>query len=275
VREEDGSVRDLTPGENVKADLLGWSADGATFWITSNARDPQVFDLYAYDTATYESRLVYENPGMFISAISRDGRWLAMDKPITSADSDVYVVDLQSGGEPVLITEHEGNVAHGTYDFTPDSAALIYATNAHGDIRLVQVLSEPGSNTRQQFIPDRVTKAVIDGLEAVEIDEDDAETVSGGDPLTDGLHKRRAIEKAGQRVAVRRIDRRLFGEPAFAHFSAEPLIRLDQLGLAHRQVLVLRKDAVYPQWAVQPLRQRRCVCGGCGHAPRKAVARSR
>lgn len=133
VREADGSVRDLTPGDNVKADLLGWSADGGTFWITSNARDPQVFDLYAYDAATYESRLLYENPGMFISAISRDGRWLAMDKPTTSADSDVYVVDLRAGGEPVLITAHQGDVSHGTYDFTPDGAALIYATNEHGE----------------------------------------------------------------------------------------------------------------------------------------------
>ena len=133
VREEDGTVRDLTPGENVKADLLGWSADGSAFWITSNARNPEVFDLYAYDATTYESRLVYENPGMFIAAISRDGRWLAMDKPITSANSDVYVVDLQSGGEPVLVTEHEGDVSHGTYDFTPDSSALIYATDEHGE----------------------------------------------------------------------------------------------------------------------------------------------
>ena len=133
VREGDGTIRDLTPGDNVKADLLGWNADGSSFWITSNARDPEVFDLYVYDAATYESRLLYENPGMFVAAISRDGRWLAMDKPVTSANSDVYVVDLNSGGEPVLVTEHEGDVSHGTYDFTPDSAALIYATDEHGE----------------------------------------------------------------------------------------------------------------------------------------------
>ena len=133
VRELDGTIRDLTPGDNVKADLLGWNAARDTFWVTSNARDPEVFDLYAYDAATYESRLVYENPGMFVAAISRDGRWLAMDRPITSANSDVYVVDLNSGGEPVLVTEHEGDVSHGTYDFTPDSAALIYATDEHGE----------------------------------------------------------------------------------------------------------------------------------------------
>lgn len=133
VRELDGTVRDLTPGANVKADLLGWNAARDAFWVTSNVRDPEVFDLYAYDPVTYESRLVFQNPGMFITAVSPDGRWLAIDKPNTSADSDVYLVDLQSGGEPRLITAHEGAVAHGTYAFTPDSRQLIYGTDEHGE----------------------------------------------------------------------------------------------------------------------------------------------
>lgn len=133
VRELDGTVRDLTPGENVKADVLGWNAARDTFWITSNARDPEVFDLYAYDADTYESRLVFENPGMFIADVSPDGRWLAIDKPVTSADSDVYLVDLHGDREPRLVTAHEGDVAHATYAFTPDSRQLVYGTNAHGE----------------------------------------------------------------------------------------------------------------------------------------------
>src|SRR5690606_40462002 len=110
-----------------------WTAARDTIWITSNARDPEVFDLYAYDPATYESRMVFENPGMFISAASPDGRWLAIDKPNTSADSDVYLVDLQGDGEPRLITPHEGAISHGTYTFTPASRQLVYATNEHGE----------------------------------------------------------------------------------------------------------------------------------------------
>ncbi|HYC98556.1 S9 family peptidase, partial [Brevundimonas sp.] len=133
VRELDGTVRDLTPGAAVKADLLGWNATRDTFWVTSNARDPEVFDLYAYDADTYESRMVFENPGMFIADVSPDGRWVAIDKPVTSADSDVYLVDLQGDREPRLITAHEGDVAHGTYGFTPDSQKLVYGTNAHGE----------------------------------------------------------------------------------------------------------------------------------------------
>jgi dipeptidyl aminopeptidase/acylaminoacyl peptidase len=136
VRERDGSLRDLTPGENLKADFLGWRNDGAAFWVTSNERNPQVFDLYEYDTANYQRRLVYENPGMEIADISRDGRWLAMVRPRTTADSNIYLVDLQATGaarEPRLITEHAGNISYGVHEFTRDNTALIYSTDEHGE----------------------------------------------------------------------------------------------------------------------------------------------
>ncbi|MDP8994866.1 MAG: S9 family peptidase, partial [Pseudomonadota bacterium] len=48
VRERDGTLRDLTPGERHKAQFVGWSGDGRTFWIATNERNPQMFDLYAY-----------------------------------------------------------------------------------------------------------------------------------------------------------------------------------------------------------------------------------
>jgi dipeptidyl aminopeptidase/acylaminoacyl peptidase len=136
VRERDGALRDLTPGENLKSDFLAWRADGAVFWVTSNERNPQVFDLYEYDTATYARRLIFENPGMEIADISRDGRWLALLRPRTTADANIYLVDLNATGparEPRLITEHTGNINYGVHEFTRDNAALIYSTDEHGE----------------------------------------------------------------------------------------------------------------------------------------------
>ena len=134
VRELDGTLTDLTPGENIKASFGGWRADNEVFYIWSNERDSAAFDVYAYDAEDYERELIYENPGFQPGAMSRDGRWLAMDKPITSADSDIYLVDLAAETpEPVLITEHKGNIAYSTYDFTSDSASLIFATNEFGE----------------------------------------------------------------------------------------------------------------------------------------------
>lgn len=133
VQALDGSIRDLTPGENVKAGLLGWNADGKTFYVTSNARDPEAFDVYAYDAETYASRIVFQNTEFSPSEISPDGRWLSLDKSNTSADSDIYLADLQTGGAPVLITPHQGAIQYGSYTFTPDSKALIYGTDEHGE----------------------------------------------------------------------------------------------------------------------------------------------
>lgn len=134
VREPDGTMVDVTPGEEVKAFFGGWRGDNEVFYVWHNGRDSASFDLYSVNPAGYATDLVFENPGFQPGALSDSGRWLAVDKPRTSADSDVYVVDLSAEApEPVLVTAHEGNVAHATYDFSPDESKLIYSTNEFGE----------------------------------------------------------------------------------------------------------------------------------------------
>ena len=135
VRAADGALRDLTPGDKLKANFVGWLADGSGLWLTTNERDPKFFDLYRYDVADYSRQLVFQNDaGFSVADVSGDGRWLALVKSRTSADSDVYVADLSAAAvAPVLITEHEGNIAHDVYCFTPDSTSLVYATDEHGE----------------------------------------------------------------------------------------------------------------------------------------------
>lgn len=103
-------------------------------WITSNARNPEAFDVLAYDTTTFEHRVLFQNPGGFSPVeVSRDGAWLALQKANTSADSDVYLVDLRGEGEPALITPGDAPVSTSVYGFTPDSKTLVFATDAHGE----------------------------------------------------------------------------------------------------------------------------------------------
>ena len=117
VRETDGSSVDLTPGDNLKAGFLAWAGDGESFYLTSTERDQKSFDVYRYSASDYSREMVFENDGFQISAISDDGRWLALGKPRTSADSDIFVVDLDSDSpEPMLITGHMGNISHGVYE---------------------------------------------------------------------------------------------------------------------------------------------------------------
>ena len=135
VRELDGTARDLTPGDEVRSLFTGWSPDGASFYVLANDRDPQLMDLYRVDATSYARELIYRNDeALSIADVSSDGRWLAAVKPNSSADSDIYLVDLDADARaPRLITEHEGDVAHGVYGITPDDAALIYSTDAGGE----------------------------------------------------------------------------------------------------------------------------------------------
>lgn len=134
VREENGENQDLTPGENLKAAFVRWSDDGENFYLITTERDPRNFDIYRYSADTYSREIVYENPGYQVADISGDGRWVVLDKPRTSADTDILVVDLVGDNrEPVLITPHIGNITHSTIGIAPNNRTLIYLTDEYGE----------------------------------------------------------------------------------------------------------------------------------------------
>ena len=135
VRELSGETRELTPGDEAKAQFLGWSDDRQHFFVLTNERDPSAFDLYRYAVKDYARTLVVQNDEAFeISAVSPDGHYAALVKPRTSADSDIYLLDTDAKDQsPELITRHNGNVSHDVYDFTRDSKSLVYATDENGE----------------------------------------------------------------------------------------------------------------------------------------------
>jgi len=133
VRERDGSTRDLTPGDKLKASFAGWKPDGSGFYVATNERDPKFFDVYLYEAAGYARKMVYQNDsGMNVSSISRDGNWLAFDKPNTTSDSDVYIYNLQTR-QMKHITPHKEPASHAAATFDPASTRLLYTTNADGE----------------------------------------------------------------------------------------------------------------------------------------------
>ncbi|RMD89428.1 MAG: S9 family peptidase [Alphaproteobacteria bacterium] len=216
VREEDGTSRDLTPGERLKAGFLGWTASGDAFFVTSNERDPRAFDVYRYDATDYSRVLVFENPGLSPAAVSPDGRWLALGRPRTSADSDILLVDLAGDDRtPELITPHEGDVSYSVMGFTPDSGTLIYGTNEHGEFteawaydlargEVAPLVSADWDVLDVRFSPDgryRVSAVNEDARTRVEIrDTANGETVAfNGLPAGDLGSVR--FDRAGRQVA--------------------------------------------------------------------------
>ncbi len=135
VQSPDGEVTDLTPGEKVKAGIMGWSEDGASFYLYTNERDGAAFDIYRYNTVDYDRSSVYTNEqGLDLGDISANGRWVVMARNNSNADSDLFLTDLADDNpQPLNITPHQGDISHGSYAFTADSSQLIYATNEFGE----------------------------------------------------------------------------------------------------------------------------------------------
>lgn len=129
VIETDGSERDLTPGEKLKAMFAGFSHDGSRFFVLSNERDPRYFDVYAYDATTYARERIYTNEaGYQPGPISGDGRWIGLSKPDTTVNNDIYLFDRQSGALTHL-SPHQGAAQFAIQDFAPDGSHLLYTSN--------------------------------------------------------------------------------------------------------------------------------------------------
>lgn len=133
VRELDGSVVDLTPGEELKAAFLSWSQDGEYFFVATNERDQRYFDVYEYRTEDYAREMIFaNNSGLDFADISSDRQKIALEKTNTNADSDMFLFD-RASGETTLLTPHDGEVQHYPEDFSPDGSALLFTTDADSE----------------------------------------------------------------------------------------------------------------------------------------------
>jgi dipeptidyl aminopeptidase/acylaminoacyl peptidase len=149
VRELDGSERDLTPGDKLKAQFAGWAGDDTAFYVATNERDARYFDLYRYDAKSYARTQVFKNDaGWQLSDVSRDGRWLTLGKVNTTADSDVHLADLKSG-EIKHISPHQGVARYESQDFAPDGRELLMTTNDGGEFTRVIAYDLASGKTRE------------------------------------------------------------------------------------------------------------------------------
>jgi dipeptidyl aminopeptidase/acylaminoacyl peptidase len=138
LRDLDGTERDLTPGDKVKANFAGWSHDRKSFFFTTNERDPRFFDLYEMPLDTLKPTMVYKDEtGFDIGDISNDKKFIAFDKSGGSpADSDIYLYNVATK-ELKNITTHSGDVANNAQAFDVSSKSLYYLTDAGSEFRYV------------------------------------------------------------------------------------------------------------------------------------------
>ena len=151
VRTPDGHERDLTPGDKLKAAFAGWTRDGGAFYVSSNERDQRFFDLYRYDAKSYDRVLFYQNDHGYIPAlVSPDGRWVALIKPNTTSDTDIYLWDSTTKAV-THVSAHTGPVSYQPSTFDPASKYLYYLTDEGSEFtRLKRYAVEDGRHEEVQ-----------------------------------------------------------------------------------------------------------------------------
>ena len=136
VMDPGGSTQDLIQDSTAKAMYAGWSYDKKKLYYMSNSRDKQFFDLMRIQIESdkkegnlYPSTLVYQNnEGLNPAAISNDDRYIALGKSITTNNSEMYLLDTQSGNLKHL-SKHEGNVQFAPQYFSLDGKKLFFLTD--------------------------------------------------------------------------------------------------------------------------------------------------
>ena len=149
VRELDGSITDLTPGEGLKANYLGWAHDDRSFFISTNERDKRFFDVYEITIGDgYERSLVYKDTtGYQFAAISPDERYIAFMRPYTTSDSDIFLLDRERDTLENL-TAHEGEISNEAQTFSPDGSSLYFLTDEGREFQYL-VRHDLASGTRE------------------------------------------------------------------------------------------------------------------------------
>lgn len=124
----DTVAKDLTPWPNSANSFYGWSSDKRSMYVTSNQRNPQTFDLWKLDTATWEATLLYQNDSAYdVAGVSKTERYIGLNKSITTDKNELYLFDRVTKTMKRLSNDNEArwNVAA----IEKNDSILYYSTN--------------------------------------------------------------------------------------------------------------------------------------------------
>ncbi len=136
VQTPEGDLKDLIQDSTAKAQFGGWSYDKKLLYYSSNSRDKRYFDLYKVqidskqsESKIYPSTLLYKNEqGLDVAAISNDDLYVALTQSITTNNSNMHLLDTQTG-KTQLLSDHQGDMQFEPQYFSLDGKKLFYLTN--------------------------------------------------------------------------------------------------------------------------------------------------
>ena len=147
VRNEDGTVTDLTPDSTARASFYGWAQDGNSFFYGSNVRDPRLMDIYEMPLESMEATMIYQNDEAYnFQGLSNDKKYIAFSKSINTNDSDLFLYDRDTKEMTKLSVNQ---ASHNMADFAPDNQSVYYLTNDGSEfVYLMQYDLESGDRTK-------------------------------------------------------------------------------------------------------------------------------
>ena len=108
VHPDGTGLRRLTMGGRERNWFSTWTHDGRKLLVASSQRDANAMDGYLLDVTTGDFQLIAQNDGIgSLSDVSRDGRYALLNQVPQRSESNVYLIDIQSGTR-TLLTPHEG-----------------------------------------------------------------------------------------------------------------------------------------------------------------------
>ena len=209
-----GATRALRSDPGVIYNLGAWSDDGRMLSFASNRRDRSCFDVYVLDVESGEERLVYQQDGMNSAGrFSPDGRSLLISRPNLDlpGDSDLFLADLDNGGEPRRLTTHDGAAEWSQPYFHP-SGVLIARSDEHRDFTGVQRIEIDSGEREYLLTPEWDIEALTvtgDGSRLAAIINED-----GYSRLV--LHELRPDGRLGEQIGPPSLPAGVIGAPAWS-----------------------------------------------------------
>ena len=152
-----GQVRDLTPGDKLRAELLDdLPEDPGHVLVSTNKRNPEVFDVYKLDLRTGASVLVAENPGDITGwQTDHQGRLRLATRTEGLKTTLLYRATEKAPWTPIVTTDYKTTVAPLFFD---QPGRKFYAVSNRGRDKSGLVLIDPARPDAEQVlqVPDQV-----------------------------------------------------------------------------------------------------------------------
>ena len=128
AKQGDTLAKDLTPWPKSTSSFYGWSDDKKAMYVSSNQRNPQFFDIWKLDTATWKPTLLYQNDeGLDPAGFSKSERYIALTKTITTDKNELYLYDRTNKTKKRLSNDNEAT--WNPTGFEKNDSVMYYTTN--------------------------------------------------------------------------------------------------------------------------------------------------